>query len=258
MKIPFKRVGIFLLCIATAYFFLCGVIIKIAIPGFDFSALVCFFLSALFLAFLLLCYLARHHAKAARILRITLGICIALGLLLVSVTGYQVAKASVGQPDAEAEFLVILGAGLRGSTPSPSLQSRLDAAYEYMVAHPDMICVVSGGQGPDEDMSEALYMFQHLTERGISPTRIWIEDRSTSTMENLRYSLDLIEDHTGVPTKSVAILSSEYHLYRACMFAESFGVTAYGVPAKTESVPVFVNYFLREIAGIWHYILLGS
>lgn len=258
MKLTKKQIGNILLWTGIAVLMALGLILRFAVVGFSFSALVCFFLAALLLAYKGLSLLARRHAKPARILLRILTACVCIGLVIVTVTGVLVARASLGQPDKTCEFVVILGAGLHGSTPSMSLQDRLDAAYIYLTEHPDVKCVVSGGQGPDEDISEAQCMFDILTERGIDPARILIEDRSTSTQENLRYSLDLIEDHTCVRPTEIGLLSSEYHLFRAGLFAKDQGVTAYGIPAKTSWPALFINYFLREIAGIWHYILLGS
>ncbi|MBO5952542.1 MAG: YdcF family protein [Oscillospiraceae bacterium] len=258
MKTAKHQIGSILLWAAIVLLIVMGLILRFAVVGFSFLALVCFFLAALLLAYRGIALLASKYAKPAKILRTVLTACVCVGFLIVTVTGVLVAKASLGQPDQTCQYVVVLGAGLHGSTPSMSLQDRLDAACEYLSAHPEMICVVSGGQGPDEDMSEAQCMFNILTERGIDPARILIEDRSTSTQENLQYSLDLIEKHTGIRPDEIGLLSSEYHLFRAGLFAQEQGVTAYGIPAKTSWPALFINYFLREIAGVWHYILLGS
>jgi len=152
----------------------------------------------------------------------------------------------------------VLGAGINGSTPSLSLRNRLDAAYEYLTAHPETICIVSGGQGPGEDLSEALCMYKDLTAKGIAPERIWMEDKSTSTRENIAFSLALIEEKAGqCPTKA-GILSSEYHLYRAGLVAKSQGLEMIGIPARTSWAALRINYFLREIVAVWYYTLLGG
>ena len=153
---------------------------------------------------------------------------------------------------------MVLGAGVNGTVPSLSLKERLNAAYDYLIAHPDAVCVVSGGQGRGEDITEALCMFTDLTDRGIAPERVWMEDRATSTRENIRFSLDLIEEKTGTRPAEIGLVSSEYHLYRAGLLARAEQVMSFGIPAKTSWVTLRVNYFLREIAAVWYYTIFGG
>ena len=101
-------------------------------------------------------------------------------------------------------------------------------------------------------------MFHELTLRGIEPERLWLESRSTSTWENLKFSLDIIEEKTGTRPGSIGLISSEYHLFRAGLFAKDCGVETVGIPAATSWESIRLNYFLREVAGVWHYILLGG
>ena len=101
-------------------------------------------------------------------------------------------------------------------------------------------------------------MFDYLVDAGIDPGRVWLEDRSTSTQENLEFSMALIEQKTGTRPERIHLLSNEYHLYRAKLFARQQGVEASGVPAKSPYFTLFLNYFLREIAGVWHEILIGG
>ena len=85
-----------------------------------------------------------------------------------------------------------------------------------------------------------------------------MEDKATSTWENLNFSLDLIEEKTGQRPTKLAILSSEYHLFRASLFAKECGVVFVGIPAKTSKMGQTINHFMREVAGVWHFWLLGS
>ena len=101
-------------------------------------------------------------------------------------------------------------------------------------------------------------MFEALTSRGIAPERIWLEDRSTSTQENLQFSLALIEEKTGTRPSKAGILSNEFHLYRAGLVAQTLGLEPVGIPAETEWFGLRVNYFLREIFAVWYYALLGG
>ena len=101
-------------------------------------------------------------------------------------------------------------------------------------------------------------MFDELTAMGIDPDRVWMEDKATSTKENILFSLDLIEEKTGVRPEKLWVVSSEYHLCRAGMMTRDCGVEFAGVPASTSRFSQKVNHFLREIAGVWHYLVLGS
>ena len=93
---------------------------------------------------------------------------------------------------------------------------------------------------------------------GISPDRVWMEDKAASTWENLHFSLDLIEEKTGQRPAKIGVLSSEYHLFRASLFAKACDVGFVGIPAHTSRPSQMLNHFLREIAGVWHYLILGG
>ena len=101
-------------------------------------------------------------------------------------------------------------------------------------------------------------MYDQLTIRGIEPNRLWLEDKATSTWENLHYTLDLIEEKTGIRPKTIGLVSSEYHLFRAGLFGDACGVETVGIPAETSWFSIKVNYFMREVAGVWHYLILGG
>ena len=168
---------------------------------------------------------------------------------------YDISHTAGAEPVAA---MVVFGAGVNGNVPSLSLRNRIDGAYNYLAANPDAICIVSGGQGTGENISEAECMFRELTKMGIGAERIWQEDQSTSTRENLKFSLDLIQQRTGIRPTEIGLLSSEYHLYRAGLFAQEQGVTAYGIPAETSWVSLRINYYLREIVAVWYYTLFGG
>ena len=127
-----------------------------------------------------------------------------------------------------------------------------------MEAHPNVIAVVSGGQGTDEPITEAECMYRELVNLGIDPKRLRLEDEATSTWENLKFSLDLIEAETGTRPKKIGVLSSEYHLFRASLFARACDVEFVGIPARTSRWGQRINHFMREVAGVWHYLILGG
>lgn len=126
-----------------------------------------------------------------------------------------------GDEQADAPYVIVLGAGVNGDVPSLSLQNRLLAAQRWLTNHPDSKAILSGGQGPGENISEAQCMYQWLTQYGIAGERLLLEDQSRSTRENFKYSAALLQaDNGGVLPEQVAVISSEYHLYRAGLLAE--------------------------------------
>lgn len=243
---------------AALIWFLLGILIYNGIAGFSFTAYICFGLGALALCYQLLKLLAVKHPKAKMVLWWCLTVCLCLGLVLATVTGIFIGTAAAGSPDTDCDYVIVLGAGVNGTTPSYILRSRLNAAYDYLTANPDVTCIVSGGQGNGEDISEAQCMFEDLTEKGIDPERIWMEDKSTSTQENLAFSLALIEERTGQRPTTAGILSNDFHLFRAGLFAREQGLTPIGISAETGWLALEINYFLREIAGVWYYIIFGG
>ena len=248
-----RKAGLLLVALPA----LLGLLMYLITPSFRFSALILLGISALIVLFLLIKLLKKRKPKLAKVCFVLLCVGLSLGLLAAVITGIPIIKAAVAEPGA-CRYVIVLGAGINGSTPSLSLRNRLDAAYEYLTAHPDAICIVSGGQGPGEDLTEALCMFNDLTAKGIAPERIWMEDKSTSTRENIAFSLDLIEAKTGTRPTEAGILSSEYHIYRAGLVAREQNLKATGIPARTSWVTLRINYFLREIVAVWYYTLLGG
>ena len=145
------------------------------------------------------------------------------------------------------EIVIVLGGGVDGEELNLSTRLRVRRAAEYLAAHPGVPAVLSGGQGWGEDISEAEAMRRELLSLGIPEDRLLLEDRSTSTGENVRYSAALLEeagytlDHT--PT---AIVTNPFHLYRSKLLAGADGrFDPVGVAAP---LPLWldVHCYLRE------------
>lgn len=166
-------------------------------------------------------------------------------LLAMTETGFMLAAAS--KTPAENATVVVLGCRAYGTRPSIMLASRLDAAYEYLVLHPESMCIVSGGQGEDESVSEAECMYLYLVEKGIAPERIFQEAESTSTRENLEFSKALIEAE-GL-NNEIAIVTNEYHQYRASMIADTL-YPEYGAISAQTPLWLYPTYYVRELYGI--------
>lgn len=155
-----------------------------------------------------------------------------------------------GPPEGEPVTVVVLGGGLRGERPTLMLARRLRAAAVYLEANPQALCVVSGGQGPDEIVSEASAMANYLRELGIPGERILLEDQSTNTQENLAFSLAALETQTGVRPTRVAIATDGFHQLRASLYAHHAGIsTCYSLPAHT-SWGLMPAYWVREWMGL--------
>lgn len=146
----------------------------------------------------------------------------------------------------QVDYVIILGAQVRGTWITDSLKRRLDAALDYLAVFPEAAVIVSGGQGSGEDISEADAMAAYLLSRGVERKKIIREDRSTSTRENLRFSrryLDALSD-------SAAIVTNDFHIFRAVLTAQREGYRhVFSIPASSN--PVFlINYLVREFFAV--------
>lgn len=142
---------------------------------------------------------------------ITFTVIVLCFLLFLAVEGMIVAGAK-DDPRADARTVIVLGAGIRGDLPSATLTSRLELALRYLRDHPDCAVIVSGGQGRDEQTSEAAVMAAWLREHGVDPNRIYLEDGSHNTRENLVLSQALMEEK-GL-SGPVNVVSNSFHLFR--------------------------------------------
>ncbi len=234
-----------------------GVIVYFCAFGYQFTAFLLVLAAAVVLVFGFVDALRKRFPRGMKWLRRVLlaGLCIVLGAMLV--TSVWIGVNAGGAQEPEADYLIVLGAGVNGNIPSLSLRERLEAALNYLERYPNAVAVLSGGQGSGENLTEAQCMFDWLTARGIAPERLLKEEQATSTQENLRFSLHLIEQQSGARPQTIAVVSSEYHLCRAGLYAKQLGVTALGVPAHTSRLALRVNYQVREIFGVWVALLKG-
>ena len=157
------------------------------------------------------------------------------------------------------KYLIVLGAAVYGDEPSLTLVRRMEGAMDYLARYPDSVAIVSGGMGPGETVTEGQAMYDYMTAHGVDGARILIEDKATSTEENLQYSFAIIRERGDEPAGNVAIVSSAYHLYRAKLFAQKLGVPdAAGVAAPWGYFFVMLNYFIREAFGVTHFWIFGN
>lgn len=143
-------------------------------------------------------------------------------------------------------YIIVLGAQMKESGPSTTLARRLDAAVSYLEENPDTLCVVSGGQGASEPVTEASGMRDYLLRKGIDDARILLEERSQNTQQNLEFSRRLIP----AKIQKAGIVTSNFHVYRGVRLAKSQGFPeAVGIAAPS-SLFFLPNNMLREFFGV--------
>ena len=248
------------LLFAAALVFLALAVLLRFIPGLRFSALLCLCATAVLFIFYLLEHFARRGHRAAAWCELALIAALLLGFSLFTVLETMVVRGSFAdESDAPVSAVIVLGAGVNGETPSLTLRTRIDAAAAYLEEHPDVPVVLSGGQGPGEAITEAECMRRALVRRGVDESRLYPEERSTSTQENLRYSRAILEELGVDPAQRVAIVTSDFHLCRARLM---WGGDTAAVPAHLPSTLYFqcltVNYFIREAFGLAAYFVYGG
>lgn len=241
-----KTVSLVGAALALLYYLMLGIFV-----GFGVSLLFVWLMLALALAIFALCFPALRlwWKKLKKHGRALLLACIALVLLFaLVVVGAIISGFFSDIPyDRSVDCLIILGAQVKPNAPSLSLAKRIDTAYEYLAAHPDTIAIASGGQGADEPISEAQCIYDCLVEKGIDPERIILEDRSTSTAENLQFSAALIPDDC----ETVAIVTNNFHAFRGQATARKYltDKDIYRLPADFHLF-LLPHYLVRECAAL--------
>ena len=218
----------------------------LALPGVRFSGYLFLLLAVCCLIWLIL----HRWAEISRIGRwckwiFLVGISCILVLLLTMET-MVLRERSGDDPETPAAAVIVLGAGVHGETPSLSLRSRLSAAADYLKDHPRVPAVLSGGKGAGEDISEAEAMRRELVAQGIGEERLWLEDRSANTLENFRFSREILRQHGVDSAATVAVVTNDFHLFRAKLIARRIGMAEpVGIPAE---LPWWLagNYYVRE------------
>ncbi|KMY49160.1 YdcF family protein [Peribacillus loiseleuriae] len=168
-----------------------------------------------------------------------------LGVVYIGFLHVNIQQAIQKKAPIHADYLIVLGAQVRGTVPSLSLQYRINTAAEYLTSNKSTVAIVSGGQGNGEEISEAEAMKRGLLKNGIEESRIIMEDRSTSTYENIKYSKQLIPEGA----KKGFLVTNDFHVYRAEKIAASQGLKLQGIAADTPKV-VLVKSYIREYLAI--------
>ena len=191
---------------------------------------------------------------AGKLLICTSSVFLCFCVILAFVLSISMIKQINDPPPDENTTVVVLGCKVKDGRPSLMLKRRLDAAYGFLSEHGSVPVVVSGGQGSDELMSEAECMRIYLESKGISSDRIFMEDRSTTTKENLVFSKKIITDNRLPET--ITLVTDGYHQKRAEMLAEKLDIHPYNISGYT-SWYIIPTYWVREWFGIVYYKLFG-
>ena len=190
-----------------------------------------------------------------RVLVITAAVFLAAGFIYAGILSFKMYRAQENAPD-DTELIVVLGCQVKGTRPSRMLRRRLDVTLEAMEKHPDAVCVVSGGQGYGEKISEAKAMHDYLISKGADESRILMEDKSTSTFENIKFTFEMT-DQLGYG-RDITIVTDGFHQYRASLIAKQEGagrITAYS--AHTEP-RYLLTFWVREWLGLTYFWIFGK
>ena len=205
------------------------------------------------LLYCLFCNIVNRFFSNHRRARFLICTFLSLSFLYVCIGSYFiVSRADFQAPDSSRPpVVVVLGCRVKEGRPSILLGERIKAAHEYLTAHPDAYCICSGGQGDDEIISEAQCIRDELVSMGISGSRLYMEDKSTSTRENLKLSKEIMEREDLGDT--IVIVTNSWHELRAQMVAGELSIPCGGYGAFT---PLWLvpSYHMRELFGIVYQI----
>lgn len=177
-------------------------------------------------------------------------------LLIVAICSFLIVREIRAEIPKGADAVIVLGAGVHGTKPSLALQHRLEIAVKYLEENEKAIAIVSGGQGPQEAITEAEAMHRYMLELGVEENRIIKESSARSTFENFLYSKEIL-DRRFPDEYNVIFATNDFHIFRAKIAAKKAGfgnIRGMGCPSPFYIVP---NYYMREAMAIVRYALLG-
>lgn len=174
---------------------------------------------------------------------------ILFGISFLLIEGCVVSRMHAKGRDG-LDYLIVLGAQVRTDGPSKVLKHRLNQAAAYLEANPDTICILSGGQGYNEPCTEAQGMAEYLQKKGIPQERLILEEKSTTTEQNIQNSKQLIRKGS-----SVGIITNDFHMFRAMQIAKGEGLTTAEAIAAPSNPWYLPNNMLREYLAEWKYLI---
>lgn len=177
-----------------------------------------------------------------------------IGLFLFGAVEARILSQYNAQAAPGADYVIILGAQWRSTGPSEVLRRRLDEAIRYLEQNPDTSVIVSGGQGGNESIPEAVGMREYLIEAGIGEERILVEDQSSSTYQNLVLSAEFLDREND----RVVVVTNNFHMFRALAIAKKQGYLNVEGLAAGSSPWVVPNNLLREFMGVVKDFFVGN
>jgi len=183
------------------------------------------------------------------LLAICLGLCFLLSIVLST---SMLHAAYFKKPDNDIKVAILLGSQIKGNKPSIMLSKRISSAYDFLEKNKNSKIIVSGGQGENEDISEAQCMKETLVKKGIDPNRIIMEDKSTNTEENIKFSKEYILKFN---TNDIVIISDAFHQLRAHKIAEKENLNPYSYSTNTQFW-LLPTYWVREWFGLMEQMIL--
>lgn len=194
----------------------------------------------------MLCYRKFECLSVLCLLQNIVWILMMIAVWLIIWYGSKVAAGMHSVPEQGLDYVIVLGARVRNEKPTRALRKRLDRAVEYAKHNPNTIFILSGGQGPDEEISEAKCMYDYLAENGMNTERMLVEAESTDTKENMMFSAAFLDKEQD----SVGLISNNFHICRAMLLAGDVGYqNVCGIPASSD-LWMQPHYILREICAL--------
>lgn len=178
-----------------------------------------------------------------------------IGILLIGLffgVEARILSAMFQKKEKHLDYLIVLGAQVKGQSPSLSLAYRIDEAERYLRENLCTKAILSGGKGENEGISEAECMYRELAKRGIAVSRLLKEEQSVNTEQNIFYSYQILKREWQKAGSScrVGIVTSGFHVYRGTAIArKKTDCQVYGIPAKSSGF-LQANYLVREFLGV--------
>lgn len=247
-KLTFKNIlGVFLVLLGIYSIIYCFSIMIYRVSFSKFFLALGFFLIVLgmFIIFFKATYLPKRLKFIVKPIKIMFILTLIFFVIIESLIIYNGNKTD----SEKVDYLVVLGAGLWGDTPSLALQERLEESIKFINENPNIKVVLSGGQGPGETITEAEGMRRYLVSKGVNENILIKEEESKSTKENMQFTKKLLKNIDGRDNLSIKIVTNNFHMFRAKLIARNNGFIAYGQPSELFT-PLIPMYYSRECLAV--------
>lgn len=232
------------LCLLGAVYFLLPLAMGVCHIGM-------FWPAALLVLLASMCFFPRLWGKLPRKVKAAGITALSLALSVVAVVLLIMSLAAADRPtegEAAPETVILLGCRVYNGAPSMMLQNRIDAAYDYLTAHPESVVVTTGGlDSKAETVTQGGCAAAALIAMGIDPSRVYAEEKSFDTRENLLFAAEIIAEH-GLDTR-VVIASDNFHQLRGQIYAREAGLVPRAAGCASP-VLLGAGYACREVLGV--------